>query len=217
MTDDNQRRDATNNQDLDRSGLDRELDAALAKLVAVEPRAGLEDRILANLRANREPAAGHLEWRWPAIAALAAVIVVAIFVAWKAGKPVQNITIQQPPATMQTNEHAGTQVANRGGSGSIRPHGAAPGKQPKPHAISYSATVVNPAPKLEQFPSPQPLSEQEKMLAEYVADHRQQAVLIARARMAELKKDWVEEMEEEASETSNRPISDSTVIQQENR
>lgn len=35
--------------------------------------------------------------------------------------------------------------------------------------------------KAEQFPSPLPLSEQEQMLARCVAEHRDRAVLVARA------------------------------------
>ena len=217
MTDHNQRHDRMNNRNLNDDAFDRELDAALTKFAAVEPRAGLEERVLANLRTERARAAEHSWWRWPAAAALAAVIVVALSVAWRSGKPVQNITTQTPPAPMHADRHVGTQLANNSESVSIRPHDAGARKRLKPQMIGYPETAIAPAPKLDQFPSPQPLSEQEKMLAEYVAGHRQQAVLIARARMAELKKDWAEEMEEEAPETSNRPISDSSVIQQENR
>jgi len=39
--------------------IDRELDTALAKYAAVEPRAGLNDRILANLKAERAQAAAR--------------------------------------------------------------------------------------------------------------------------------------------------------------
>ena len=50
------------------------------------------------------------------------------------------------------------------------------------------------APKLEQFPSPQPLSEQEKLLQNYVAENPEQAVLLARARTEALRQDQFEEM-----------------------
>jgi hypothetical protein len=55
------------------------------------------------------------------------------------------------------------------------------------------------------FPSPEPLSEQEKMLAAYVAQHYQQAVLIARARMAELKEDLAKETDEGNPASNRRP------------
>lgn len=142
------------------------------------------------------------------------MIVVTLFLAWRSGKPAQNIAARHPP-TMQTNQHDGTEVANNGEQGSTPPHELS-GRRLKPRALSGPVAVVVHSPKLDQFPSPQPLSEQEKMLAEYVAGHRQQAILIARVRMAELKKDWPEEMEE-ASAASNHPTSDSPVIQQENR
>ena len=55
MADENQNHDW---QAAERDPLDRDLDAALAKYAAVEPRAGLEDRVLANLRAERGQRSG---------------------------------------------------------------------------------------------------------------------------------------------------------------
>jgi hypothetical protein len=49
-------------------------------------------------------------------------------------------------------------------------------------------------PKLDQFPSPRPLSEQEKLLQSYVAEYPERAVLIARARTEALRQDQLEEM-----------------------
>jgi hypothetical protein len=178
----NQRKNGMNNRDLDRSALDSELDAALAKFAAVEPRAGLEERVLANLHAERARAAEHSLWRWPAFAALAAVIIVALSVAWRSGKPAQKITMQPQAVPMQATKQVVTQVANNGEPGSIRTHDTGPQRRLKPRVISYPATVVAPAPKLDQFPSPQPLSEQEKILARYVANYPGQAALIAQAR-----------------------------------
>ena len=50
-------------------------------------------------------------------------------------------------------------------------------------------------PKLAQFPSPQPLSEQERILASYVADDPQRARLIARVISEGLRQDQLEEMQ----------------------
>jgi hypothetical protein len=55
--------------------------------------------------------------------------------------------------------------------------------------------AIAPHPKLGQFPSPQPLSEQEKILQNYVAKYPEQAVLVARARSEELRRDQLEEMQ----------------------
>jgi hypothetical protein len=59
--------------------------------------------------------------------------------------------------------------------------------------------TVAAGPKLEQFPSPQPMSEQEKILASYVAQYPEHAALIAEARSEALKKDRREEEETGAS------------------
>lgn len=202
MTENNPGQDGTNGQDLEANALDRELDTALAKLTAVEPRKGLEERILANLRLEQERAA-HSWWRWPAVAALT-VMVVAVFIALRSEKPSHNIAAHTPATTL-ANQNSGTHLANNSGSASIQPHEVS-GRRIKPRVSTRLAAVLS-APKLDQFPSPQPLSEQERMLTEYVAEHHQQAALVARARMVELKKDLAEEMEE-ASATSNPQTSD---------
>jgi hypothetical protein len=199
MTDNNSRQDNLNQRDLENDKLDRQLEAALARYAAVEPRAGLEDRILANLRAEKECMAERSGWRWQTIAALAAVIVVILLMAWRSGKPARNIAKQRPPATTQVNGNDGTHLANNSGSGSNQPHEAGPGRHPKPRALTRPATIVVAAPKLDQFPSPQPLSEQEAILTRYVANYPEHAALIAQARSDELRRDSAEEMDEAAS------------------
>jgi hypothetical protein len=191
--------DGMNRQNFNSGALERELDAALAKFATAEPRPGLDQRILANLRIEHKRAAKRSWWRWPAVAALAVVIIVSLSVAWRSGKPAQNIGGQQPSATVQTNQDAKTLVANNGGSGSIRPLEAGPGSRVKSRALSDPATIVVPAPKLEQFPSPRPLSEQETILTRYVANYPEHAALIAQARSDELRRDSAEEMAVAAS------------------
>jgi hypothetical protein len=56
-----------------------------------------------------------------------------------------------------------------------------------------------PYPKLDQFPSPQPLSEQEKILANYVARFHDEALLVARARSESLQRDREEDMRQAES------------------
>jgi hypothetical protein len=83
-----------NRQYLRNDKLERELNAALAKFAAVEPRRGLEDRILVNLRAEQQHNSARTWWHWPAVAALAVVMVLAVSLAWRPGKAVRNITAQ---------------------------------------------------------------------------------------------------------------------------
>ena len=179
--------------------LDRELNAVLAKYATVEPRTGLEQRILANLAAQQEHAAAKVWWRWPALAVLAAMILVAVSLAWKLRIPVQKVAMHRP-ATTQSREHAATQVANNIGSGLIRSQKAASARRLRPRLVSHSATSIASAsaPKLEQFPSPQPLSEQEAILAGYVTKYPERAALIAQARTEALQRDIAEQAEEAA-------------------
>ena len=73
-------------QGLESETLELELDKALARYAAIEPRMGLEDRVLANLRAEPKLAPPHAWWRWTAVAALAAVLLVAFTFVWRSGE-----------------------------------------------------------------------------------------------------------------------------------
>src|SRR5690348_11088386 len=84
-----------------RSRLDDHLDAALANYTAVEPRAGLENRILANLKAERCRPAGVAWWQWTGIAATAiAIVIVALFV-WRAEKSLRDQVVHHPARPQQ--------------------------------------------------------------------------------------------------------------------
>jgi hypothetical protein len=163
--------------------LDRVLDAALAKYAAAQPRTGLEDRILANMRAEREPAHDRVCWYWIA-AAFATLVLVIVGLAWTG--------IRRAPAIAHRPLPLAPGVELR------TPHIAST-RPPTPNStvkpISHRSKPVALAnPKLAQFPSPQPLSDQEKILAGYVDAYPEHAILLARARTEALRRDQVEEM-----------------------
>ena len=179
-------------RDLGRN-LDRDLDAALAEYSAVEPRAGLEERILANLRIERTRVPDRPWWRWSVIAAVAAVVVVALALASRSGKPGHPVIASHPSPTTQGTKAPATQVVSNGGSNQVRPPAPNAPRRITAHRTD-PAVVASAAPKLDQFPSPQPLSEQEKLLENYVAKYPERAVLLARARFEALQRDQLEEM-----------------------
>jgi hypothetical protein len=186
-----------NHRDLERVSehdrFDRELDEVLAKYAAVEPRAGLEERILANLRASPEHAPVRGWWRWPGIVAFAAVvIVVALSLVWRSG-PRLNKEAAHPSPAIQDDVTSGTQVAAHGGSNPVRPMRSTAVSKATTHTAPRSPAVAAAAPHMEQFPSPQPLSEQEQILASYVVKFQDHATLVARARMESLRQDVIEE------------------------
>jgi hypothetical protein len=168
--------------------LDRELDAALAKYAAIEPRAGLEERVLSNLQAEREHLQGRSWlrsiWKWSAAAAFAvAVVVVALL--WRSEKPTHPLTATHPPIATRDAQTPERSVVLSGGQ-------QVPPATPHPammHVTHRARPQVAAAPKLDQFPSPQPLTEQEQILADYVTHFHHQAVLVARVRNEELERD----------------------------
>lgn len=174
-----------------RDQFDRMLDAALAKYAAVEPRIGLEERVLAKLHAEQAQApsnAGWRWWRWTATAVAAGIVVVMF--AWRSGVPSHPAIANRPSITAPGAQATTTPFALNGNEKPthLRTH-------PTPTAersVHANPAVAAAAPRLDVFPSPQPLSEQEKILANYVAHFHDQAVLIARVTNEELKRDRLE-------------------------
>jgi hypothetical protein len=166
----------TDGRDLE-NVLDRELDAALAKHASVEPRSGLEQRILANLRAEQTCVVEHTWWRWGLAGALAAVAIVTLALASRSGKPAQRLVVRQTPAQeapKQTPALPVEAVANN----SVR-HASPSDRIAKRATAAVEVASANP--KLDVFPSPHPLSDEEAALSRYVRDFPQEATLIARA------------------------------------
>jgi hypothetical protein len=182
-------------------GLDLELDAVLRQYAAVEPRAGLEERLLANLRAECERATVQVWWRWSAAGAVAAVVLMlALFLSWRSRESQVSKTVG-PNATEASREVPNSKLANSHlpsqPVASVRPAVA--------NRSRHSSAVVKSAPRVEQFPSPRPLSEQEEILAGYVATYPEHATLVARARSEALRRDAIEELRDPAGEENSQP------------
>ena len=171
--------------------LDRELDAALAKYAAVEARAGLEERVLANVQAERVRVSVRTWWGW---GVAVAVLVVAMALLWAWEKPSSPTVVVRP--TNSTQEQP-KQFASNGGESGVRSQTSSPARKRIRHA---SALVVAAGPRLDQFPSPQPLTEQELALARYVREFPQEANLIATAQV-ESEKEIQQKMKDTRSET----------------
>lgn len=190
----------------ERDALDRDLDAGLAKYVTAEPRPGLEERIMAGLRAERDPVASPSGWAWPAVAAASfALIIAAALLAWMGARP--DLATHHPAITAP--RAAGAQVATNGQTHSDGP--AAPERAKRPvrrarhHEIESVAT-----PKLNVFPSPRPLSNEERLLVRYVQEFPQEAVT-----MAKMQTESEMEVERQISNQPPAPTPDQQQDQQE--
>jgi hypothetical protein len=156
--------------------LDQMLDSALAEYSQVEPRPGLENRILAGL-ANDERAV-KWDWKW-ILAFAAACIVIALLVAPREKKGLVEIGTKTPDARTPGNSNSpavitsGRDPGPRGNLVSNLRHrqGAShQNAQPRaavPHDSALKQPVVAVV-KQPVFPEPSPLSEQEKLLFAYL-------------------------------------------------
>jgi len=136
--------------------VDELLDAGLARYSNVAPRPGLEGRILADVRA--EP--GRRSWfvwaGWLASGAVAAAIILGVLALMRLRTP--------PPPTVPVVARGGVQIGLVPTPRPMARQLAAPetwhGRPGRVHGRDARAT----APRQAAFPSPAPLSEQEKLL-----------------------------------------------------
>jgi hypothetical protein len=130
---------------------DQLLDASLAHY-AEEPRPGMEERILANVRATGRAQRSRL-WTW-GLAVSAAVFVLAVIIQAPRRRPVP--VSSAPPVAANHAERSGAVVT------------------PKAHEPHRTATQLRSVSlrrtRPERFPTPAPLSEQEKLLLRYVKE-----------------------------------------------
>jgi hypothetical protein len=186
--------------------LDRMLNTALAKYAAAEPRPGLEDRVLAHLRAEPTRMPAHAWWRWSVAAALA-VVIVAVALAWRFGRSSLPVVAHHSTAQMQGTQEPSKQIVSNGKRGGIRSVEPGPARN-KTGLHSHPPVEIAISPKLDQFPSPQPLSEQEIALARYAHQFPQEATLLARAQV-----EYEKEIQRQL--TDARPETGSDSYQQE--
>jgi len=187
--------------------VDRWLDDGLAQYAKAEPRVGLEGRVLARLAGAREESRRTLRWSaWTFGAAFA----MALALLWLGGldrrpvpqAPVAKVAAQagRPISTDdRSSADAGAHeaakhvfVAGRGESA----HGEVErnrfgGQRPAQEDVAGTEDA-SVGPKLDQFPSPSPLTDQERMLVRYVQDFPQKAQLMARAQTELRKQDELE-------------------------
>jgi hypothetical protein len=167
--------------------IDEWLDAALKKRGTGEPRPGLENRILAAVRAERERIPVQT-WSWrPVCVTLAAILLIGIVT-----------FLRRTPEKVGT-----TSVASHVSSPVVKsPERGAAFSAVTPRLRASAVRRASGIPRLEQFPSPQPLSEQEKILASYIQRFPREAVLVAQAQTQLLKQEMIEQEISSAGEGS---------------
>ena len=174
--------------------VDRMLDAALKQYGAVEPRDGLEDRVLAHLRSESLNSPSRTWWYWGIGAAVVAALAMLLAVTWRPHPQSRGIVAQHSALSTPRKDEQPALHQDRGSE-----QKAAVRTRHRRLRLASAARAANVFPKLDQFPSPQPLSEQEKILASYVAIYPKQAALLAKLRTEELERERIEQQSKSPS------------------
>jgi hypothetical protein len=159
--------------------MDETLDSLLANYSSAEPRPGLETKILASLRDAEQRKPARPSWMfkglWAAAAVAAAIIVAAVFISGRQH-------VKQPPVVVLTTPTP------------VQPHVPQPGLpevvtvNPEQHRRKAAVTPRVESTRLENatlpldrrpaiFPTPTPLSEQEKLMFTYLANTPKEEVV----------------------------------------
>ena len=154
--------------------MDDMLDSLLANYSAAEPRPGLETRILANLRERpeKQTAQGwwNFKWLWAGMVA-AAIIVAAVLIGGR--RRIESST----NLTVKTTQPATQPIIQS--HGPIAPKEMARFHRRKASAVATvqqnAALALNKRPAI--FPTPTPLSEQERLLLSYYSHTPREEVI----------------------------------------
>ncbi|MBZ5493991.1 MAG: hypothetical protein LAO76_23975 [Acidobacteriia bacterium] len=153
--------------------VDKMLDSLLANYSSAEPRPGLETRILASLRETPEKETAHGWWnfKWLSAGMVAAVIIAAAVLIGGRHRiaPPTHVIVKTSPAIPQPNIQPRA-PAVRNETVKIRPR-----KPLAPTRPQNAALALNERPAV--FPTPTPLSEQEKLLLSYLAGTPREQVI----------------------------------------
>jgi hypothetical protein len=150
--------------------MDAMLDSLLANYSSAEPRPGLETRILANLReaTGREAPAGWwtFRWLWAGAVAAAAIIVAALLLGGhrRVTQPNNIVVHTQQPLPQQLSL---PRTADR----------PAPPRLKRFVPLRPLDAGLAPSQRPQMFPTPTPLSEQERLMFTYLANTPHEVVV----------------------------------------
>ena len=156
-----------------RMQIDDMLDSLLANYSSAEPRPGLETRILANLREAEEKKASQrwwdFKWIWAGMVTAAIIVAVLLIGGRHRAEPPTHVMVKTSPAVPQP-EIQPRAPAVRNETAMIHPR-----KSLVPTRPQNAALALNERPAV--FPTPTPLSEQEKLLLSYLAGTPREEVI----------------------------------------
>jgi hypothetical protein len=173
----------------DKDRMDELLNEALKSYSVVEPRRGLETRVLARLQAE-EAKSPNRNW-WCFVAAATAAVATLGIAGFLMVRPARTPVVSTPAeamkhssATKSTKPEESHETQKMKPATVSRPNADGSSRHRKVEETHEAEQQEATLPKLDQFPSPRPLSAEELRLAAYIAEHRDHALLVARAQTA---------------------------------
>lgn len=164
--------------------LEELLDSMLAAYSVAEPRPGLETRIVANLRAQDRDEARWWSRRWlwagASVAAIAASVVLVILLSRAVGsKPSAAIQAVRQQTTQSQIAQGPTAAIGRAPARtpSATVPGEPAGRRPRVQQTKASMQNTHPSPWPEMFPTPVPLTEQERLMFAYIENTPREEVI----------------------------------------
>lgn len=138
--------------DKEKRFVDDLLDASLRHYASAAPRPGLEGRVLSGVRARQQAARWRRVWAWGMGLAAVAAMVTMLVIHWPRQQPEHLPVIANRPANISAPAVA--RVIPR-----VQP--------PLPRRPPRTAARARVDTRPQQFPTPRPLSEQERLLLAY--------------------------------------------------
>ena len=150
----------------DKDQYDDVIDGALKQYGEVEPRAGLEGRVLARLAAVNQQSHLWNRWTWGIAVAISVCTVVVVLALMRPPHAQERPVAVQQPTVMNSKVAQDMRMP-------------APAKRRTTRARRHKQAELAEARRPSEFPSPHPLSEQERLLKSYVTTSPQEAALVA--------------------------------------
>jgi hypothetical protein len=170
----------------DRDKFDRLLDQGLQQFGQAEPRPGLELRILAAMESetHRRSAWG---WQWLAMGLAAAAVLVSVWLMPHARQPERAHDAAKQDQVHHTSDFLASKPPQE--ERVMRATGPVVAKATGTRRLAEVAQVPLERSRRERFPTPAPLSPQEQLLARYVTEFHNDAVLTAQLQTEQRKVD----------------------------
>jgi hypothetical protein len=155
----------------DKDNIDQWLDSALRQYGNAEPRSGLEGRMVTRLAAELQRQHATKRWLWGLASAACLIVAIWIGLGYRRLTPAENIDVLTADFTKNLS------IGPAWRRTLPVPPVAARRRTRHTHALRATADVAEP--RLNQFPAPRPLSEEELLFANYADRFPKEAMVLA--------------------------------------